>query len=347
MRFGRYSSDLSREAQLTVMSKPMAIFYEHPEWFKPLFKKLEERGIPHEHVLAHQHHYEPDHRDIPYSLVVNRVSPSSYLRGHTSAIFYALQYLQHLDTLGIPTVNGYKAHLMEVSKARQLGLLKRLGIPHPRSLVVNAASQIPAAAAELEFPIIIKPNIGGSGAGMQRFDSMDDVRAAVTDGLLDDVFILDSTAIVQEFHPAVDDTITRVEALDGNILYAINIHNDPSLGFNLCPLSLEQRREAAQIEQGEACSTQSRSVEQANPPEDVLEATLAIFHAAQIDIGGLEYLVSQRDGLIYFYDINAVSNFVANAPEIVGFDPFDNFADYLQARYKAIVGEAVAVGGED
>jgi glutathione synthase/RimK-type ligase-like ATP-grasp enzyme len=329
------------------MSKPLAIFYEHPEWFKPLFKKLEERGIPHEHVLAHEHHYEPDHRDIPYSLVVNRVSPSSYLRGHTSAIFYALQYLQHLDTLGVPTVNGYKAHLMEVSKARQLGLLKRLGVPHPRSLVVNAASQIPAAASELEFPIIIKPNIGGSGAGMQRFDAMDDVRAAVNDGLLDDVFVLDSTAIVQEFHPAVNDTITRVEALNGEILYGINIQNDPSLGFNLCPFSLEQRREPAQAENGETCVTQSRSVEKADPPEEVLEATLAIFHAAQIDIGGLEYLVSQRDGLIYFYDINAVSNFVANAPEIVGFDPFDNFADYLQVQYEALVGEPAAVGGED
>lgn len=327
------------------MSKPMAIFYEHPDWFKPLFKKLEERGIPHEHVLAHEHHYEPDVREVPYSLVVNRVSPSSYLRGHTSAIFYALQYLQHLDTLGVPTVNGYKAHLMEVSKARQLGLLKRLGIPHPRSLVVNAASQITAAANELEFPIIVKPNIGGSGAGMQRFDSIDEVQDAVHAGLLDDVFVLDSTAIVQEFHPAVNDTITRVEALNGEILYGINIQNDPSLGFNLCPASLEERRQPTQSDNGETCVTQSRSAEKANPPEEVLEATLAIFHEAQIDIGGLEYLVSQRDGLIYFYDINAVSNFVANAPDIVGFDPFDNFADYLQVRYEAAVREPVAAGG--
>ncbi|MEX2425450.1 MAG: hypothetical protein WD401_01685 [Thermomicrobiaceae bacterium] len=329
------------------MSHPMAIFYEHPDWFKPLFKKLEDRGIPHEHVLAHEHHYEPDDYEVPYSLVVNRVSPSSYLRGHTSAIFYALQYLQHLETLGVPTVNGYKAHLLEISKARQLGLLKRLGIPHPRSLVVNASSQITAAATELEFPIIVKPNIGGSGAGMQRFDSMDEVQAGVSDGLLDDVFVLDSTAIVQEFHPAVDDTITRVEALNGEILYGIDIQNDPSLGFNLCPASLEERREPAPQENGEACVTQSRSASKANPPDDVLEATLAIFHEAQIDIGGVEYLVSQRDGLIYFYDINAVSNFVANAPDVVGFDPFENFADYLQMRYEAAVREPVAAGGDD
>lgn len=327
------------------MSKPMAIFYEHPEWFKPLFAKLEERGIPHEHVLAHEHHYEPDHQEVPYSLVVNRVSPSSYLRGHTSAIFYALQYLQHLETLGVPTVNGYRAHLLEVSKARQIGLMKRLGVPHPRSLVVNAASQITAAAAELEFPIIVKPNIGGSGALMQRFDSLEEIEEAVNEGLLDDVFVLDSTAIVQEFHPAVDDTITRVEALNGEILYGINIQNDPSLGFNLCPASLEQRREQAQADADEACVTQSRSVEQANPPEEVLEATLAIFHEAEIDVGGLEYLVSQRDGLIYFYDINAMSNFVANATEVVGFDPFDRFADYLEQRYAAATREFAEVAG--
>ncbi len=330
------------------MSKPMAIFYEHPDWFKPLFTKLEERGIPHEHVLAHEHQYEPDDQNVPYSLVVNRVSPSSYLRGHTSAIFYALQYLQHLENIGVPTVNGYRAHLLEVSKARQIGLLKRLGIPHPRSLVVNAPGQIASAASELEFPIIVKPNIGGSGALMQRFDSLIEVRDAVAEGLLDDVFILDSTAIVQEFHPAVDDTITRVESLNGEILYGINIRNDPSLGFNLCPASLEQRKAEADDDAGGACLTQSRSAEKADPPEDVLEATLAIFHEARIDIGGLEYLVSQRDGLIYFYDINAVSNFVANAPEIVGFDPFDNFADYLESRYRAAVGDLVgAAGGED
>jgi hypothetical protein len=326
------------------MTKSMAIFYEHPEWFKPLFKKLEEREIPHEHVLAHEHHYEPDQTEIPYSLVVNRVSPSSYLRGHTSAIFYTLQYFQHLEALGVPTVNGYRAHLLEVSKARQLGLMKRLGIPHPRSLVVNAPSQITSAAAELEYPIIVKPNIGGSGALMQRFDNHDDLQQAVADGALDDVFVLDSTAIVQEFHPAVNDTITRVEALNGEILYGINIRNDPSLGFNLCPASLEQRAGTPEPveEDGEACPTQSRFAEATTPPIEVQEATLAIFQEAGIDIGGLEYLVSQRDGLIYFYDINAVSNFVANAPEIVGFDPFDNFADYLAERYRAATRELAA-----
>jgi hypothetical protein len=319
------------------MTKPIAIFYEHPDWFAPLFAELERRGIPYEKVLAHQHRFDPDVPEVPYSLVVNRVSPSSYLRDHTSAIFYALQYLQHLENLGVPTVNGYRAHLYEVSKARQLGLLKRLGIPHPRSVVVNAPGQIEPAAAELEFPVIVKPNIGGSGALMTRFDSPAELRAAVEGGLLDEVFILDSTAIVQEYHPPVDGAITRVEALGGEILYAIRITNDPSLGFNLCPADIcnpadVPAAEAVAFENCPVDVTPARTVAATQAPDEVLDAVLAIFAEASIDIGGVEYLVSERDGGIYVYDINAVSNFVANAPEVVGFDPFARFVDYLERR---------------
>jgi hypothetical protein len=41
------------------------------------------------------------------------------------------------------------------------------------------------------------------------------------------------------------------------------------------------------------------------------------------------YLVSRADGNIYYYDVNATSNFVANAPEVVGFDPTARFVDYI------------------
>jgi len=51
--------------------------------------------------------------------------------------------------------------------------------------------------------------------------------------------------------------------------------------------------------------------------------------AASIDVGGVEYLVSAEDGHAYFYDVNATSNFVANAPEVLGFDPFVRLADYI------------------
>ena len=46
----------------------------------------------------------------------------------------------------------------------------------------------------------------------------------------------------------------------------------------------------------------------------------------------LELLVDDRDGQHYFYDINALSNFVADAPRVVGFDPWVGFVDYIVAR---------------
>jgi hypothetical protein len=54
--------------------------------------------------------------------------------------------------------------------------------------------------------------------------------------------------------------------------------------------------------------------------------------AAHIEVGGVEYLVNARDGQAYFYDINALSNFVADAPNVVGFDPIPKLVDYLMMR---------------
>lgn len=69
--------------------KPIGVLYEHPEWFVPLFAELDRRELPYERIPADQHRFDPDSRSTPYGLVVNRVSFSAYLRGHTQAIFYA------------------------------------------------------------------------------------------------------------------------------------------------------------------------------------------------------------------------------------------------------------------
>jgi hypothetical protein len=51
-----------------------------------------------------------------------------------------------------------------------------------------------------------------------------------------------------------------------------------------------------------------------------------------LDVGGIEYLVDDRDGKHYFYDVNALSNFVADAVNVIGFDPFARLVDYLERR---------------
>ncbi len=327
--------------------KPIGILYEHPEWFAPLFAELERRALPYAPILAHAHRFNPTATSAPYSLVVNRVSPSAYLRDHTSAMFHAQHYLRHLEAINVPVVNGSQAYALELSKAQQLTLLATLGIPHPRSQVVNHTNQIAAAANELVFPIIVKPNIGGSGALMRRFDTGEELRAAVGGGELQGVFGLDQTAVVQEYHPPRGSSIVRVEVLDGRFLYAIRIHNDPSQGFNLCPADICQVEEPAatstvpagadlrfgQVDVPAATvAKKPLKIEAVDPPSWVVDAVVRIVQAGGLDIGGVEYLESERDDQIYLYDVNALSNFVTDAPRLVGFDPFVRFVDYLEQR---------------
>src|SRR6185295_2914044 len=107
---------------MSLASKSVGIFYEHPEWFKPLFNELTKRGIPFTPIHAENHHYDPSEKESVYSLVINRMSSSSYLRGHVQGLFHTTNFLYHLENIGVPVINGVSAQLIETSKAKQISL---------------------------------------------------------------------------------------------------------------------------------------------------------------------------------------------------------------------------------
>ena len=311
----------------------LAIFYEHPEWFKPLFAALDKRGVNYDRLLAYKHRFNPGDHHCPYALVVNRMSPSAYMRGHAEAIFYTLEYLSYLKETGANVLNGYDAYVYEFSKARQLRLLEYLGLRYPRAHVINHPSQALAAADGLTFPVVVKPNIGGSGAKIVRFNTPDELRASAQTGTID--LGIDHTALVQEYLPAEGDGIVRVEFLNGAYLYAIRLFLT-SGEFNLCPADYcpvsgpGQQSNAGGLEDN--VSGRGKMVERYTPPAQVIEDVKRITAAAHIEVGGVEYLVNARDRQIYYYDINVMSNFVADAPQVIGFDPFPLLVDYLLVR---------------
>jgi glutathione synthase/RimK-type ligase-like ATP-grasp enzyme len=230
-----------------------------------------------------------------------------------------------------------------LSKARQLDLLARLGLRAPASRVVSETSQILPAALQLAFPLIVKPNVGGSGALMRQFETLADLETALAARDLDTVFGIDHTALVQEYHPPRDGAIVRVEVLDGAYLYAIRIHNDPSQGFNLCPADICQTPDGAPTSTladfdncpVEITTTPARQVDVFEPPRWIVDSVLRLANAARLDLGGIEYLESERDRQVYFYDVNALSNFVADAPRVIGFDPFVQLVDLIERRWRA------------
>ena len=65
------------------------------------------------------------------------------------------------------------------------------------------------------------------------------------------------------------------------------------------------------------------------------EAVERLAVASELEVGGVEYLIDDRDGSVLFYDINGLSNFVAKPVEVLGFDPHDDLVDWL----KTIVAE--------
>jgi glutathione synthase/RimK-type ligase-like ATP-grasp enzyme len=314
------------------LHQPLAIYHEHPHWFAPLFAQLEHRQLPYERLDAAAHTFDPSELSTPYSLVFNRASPSAYLRGHAQSIFYTLHWLRHLVRLGIPVVNGAAVYSLELSKASQLDLLDDLGLPYPRAFVINNPAQAPAAAAALRFPVLVKANVGGSGAGIVRYDTPAALAEAVVSGRV--ALGIDGTALVQESAPLRDGHITRVETLGGKYLYAINVF--PAVGsFDLCPADACQTTEGVELVRGACAVDAPRTglrVEGTTPPDEIIAQVERIARAARLDVGGIEFLVDDRDGRHYFYDINALSNFVADAPNVVGLDPWVPLVDYLEQR---------------
>src|ERR1700758_1888807 len=217
--------------------RPMAIYYEHPDWFGPLFAELDARAINYVKLNASCHSFDPAAAGSDFSLFFNRMSASAYLRGNRQGIFFTHNYLAHLEASSVRVINGSRAFAVETSKALQLQLLNSLGLPFPKTRVVNCTDEILAVALQLGFPLLLKPNIGGRGAGVVRFDSTEELRAAIDESKLE--LGIDQIALVQEMIPARGGHITRVETLGGKFLYAIDIFTTGE-NFNLCPAEICQ-----------------------------------------------------------------------------------------------------------
>lgn len=316
--------------------RPIAIYHEQQEWFRPLFAALDERGVPYVRIDARSHQYDPSQSDTKYSLVFNRMSPSAYRRGNGQGIFYTLAYLAHLERNGVRVVNGSRAFGFELSKATQLSVFHSLNIACPRTRIINSPAEAAAAAAAIGYPVVVKPNIGGSGAGIARYDNAADLESAVAGGHLD--MGLDQTALVQDFIPARGGSITRVEVLGGKFLYAIEIFITGET-FNLCPGHICQTADGAPLSRSVCPADAPKTglkVAVAHPPADAISTVERIMAAAGIEVGGVEFIVDDRDGRRLYYDVNALSNYVADAPRVVGFDAYGRLAEYLFTEAKKV-----------
>ena len=293
---------------------PLALLYEHPAWMIPLFAALDRRGIAHLD-LKPEGNWDPAAVLAPAPVVFNRIAMSSFLRAEEHPIFDAMALLDHWRRAGAHVINGADVMAIDTSKARQLSLIASLGLAVPATRVVHRAGDVVAAAEQIGFPLVVKANIGGSGAGISRFDSLAELRYAVAERELP--MSVDGVLLVQDYVPARDGRIMRIETLDRHYLYALDIVGGGA--FDLCPAD-------ACVADGEPIAMTS-----VEPAPALRQAAEQIATAAGLDIGGIEVMIDDRDGTPRFYDINALSNFVAKPLDVLGWEPHDRLVDYLMA----------------
>ncbi|MDT7934354.1 MAG: alpha-L-glutamate ligase [Sphingomonadaceae bacterium] len=300
----------------------LAILYEHPTWFEPLFSVLDRRGIGYAKLKLAGHGFDPGGSDPPAPVILSRLAMSSFLRADDHPIFYAESLLAHWAARGARVLNGAGVIAVDRSKARQLSLIAGLGLGVPRTEVVHRARDLPEAAQAIGFPLVVKANIGGSGVGIARYHSAGELAQSIADRSVP--ASVDRVLLVQDYVPARGGLVTRLETLGGKFLYAIDIES-PADSFDLCPA------DACMIQPGRAAIRMTR----ADPAAELIAAAERIAAAAGLDVGGIEVMIDDRDGRPRFYDINALSNFVAQPLEVLGWDPHEQLVDHLEAAIAA------------
>jgi len=292
----------------------LAIYYEHPSWFEPLFKALERRGIGWVPIKVQEHVLDPENLTAPAPVIFNRLAMSSFLRQSEHAIYHSLATIAHWELCGARVVNGTASLAIDTSKARQLSLLRSVGLSIPATRVVHRRDDILPAAERIGFPVIVKPNVGGSGSGVTRYDSAEQLKKLLAQGSVPTS--IDGVTLVQEYVPAREARVIRCETLNGRFLYAIALNGAGST-FDLCP--------------ADVCLAKAPSimVEAFKPSADIILAVESVAQAAHLDLGGIEYFIDDREGVAKFYDINGLSNFVAQPLSVLGYDPHEQLVDFL------------------
>ena len=167
-----------------------------------------------------------------------RQSPSADSRGHAASVPYVRALLQWLEAYECTVVNGFRALAVETSKAVQMTLLRRFDVNTPRTVLITTRAQLRAElrAWPATEPLIIKPDMGGSGNGVAAYATP---RTAL--GPASELVDIDAAPWVLQEHingfsdePSKMRSVLRFEIVDGRVLYVMQIRA-PVTEFKLCP----------------------------------------------------------------------------------------------------------------
>ncbi len=311
------------------------ILHENADWLPPLNAAFAARQTP-----FVDWHMASGAFDLsaapPEGVFYNRMSASSHTRGHLFAPELTVSVLAWLEAHGRRVVNGSHALDLEISKVRQYAALQAAGVKTPATRFASGTDAIVGAARDMGMPLVLKPNRGGKGLGVQLFEDLETletfVRAPDFDAGRDGIVLL------QQHIDAPDRTIVRAEFVGGKFLYAVRV--DTSDGFELCPADAcrvpgddtAELRPMFEIVDGFADTAQGQTL----IPK--FERFLA---DSGIEIAGIEF-ITDADGTAWTYDVNTNTNYNPDAEKAAGIAESDRSGMGAVASYLIDLADAQA-----
>lgn len=235
----------------------------------------------------------------------NRYSPSASWRGRADATVCAMAWLEHLELSGARVFSGTSALRLEQSKVAQHAACIRAGFRCP-SIVACAGNSV-ANVVKTWSPagerLVIKPDCGGSGR-----DVCEAVSGFDTCELSDNQLF-----VVQKFIDSAQGTLTRMEFVNGKLLYALKVRVDAG-SYDNCPSDACLRGNCPMQR-----DTTKFNVDKAFPStrEDHAavghaQTLIAMFH---LDIVGIE-MIKDLNGKWWVIDCNCVNTNYNRAAEL-------------------------------
>lgn len=275
------------------------VIHENESWLIPLRDAFLTRELPFDEWFIGDFPIELGRRP-PDGVFYNRMSASAHTRGNRFAPEFTGAVLAWLERHGRRVVNGTRALQLEVSKAAQYAALDTFGIKTPRTIVATGAQNVVEASREFGGgPVLLKPNRGGTGHGVQLFESTAALRDFVTSGSYADP--IDGITLVQQYIHSPEQYITRAEFIGGRFFYAVRV--DTGGSFELCP--------------ADPCVIDPKGPSEAPQPhftivdrisEHLVSKYEAFLAANGIEIGAIEFVTS-ASGETFAYDVNTNTNY--------------------------------------
>ena len=286
------------------------IIHENDEWLAPMQAAFKRESVPFQEWHLDEGSFDFD-SPPPEGVFYSRMSASAHTRGHLYAPEYTASVLTWLEAHGCRVINGAQVLSLELSKVKQYAALQACGIRTPRTIVAVGKDAIREAAHNFGAPLILKPNRGGKGAGVQLFNTLDAV-----DAYLDsDAYETgpDGTLLIQDYIKSADSSILRNEFVGGKHLYTVRV--DTSQGFELCPADVCQIEDLA-CPVGEDPTPKFEILKDFTHPN--LELYARFLHENGIEVAGIE-MIFDEDGVAWTYDVNTNTNYNPDAEESAGY----------------------------